>query len=211
MLRAARKCRETACPGAENGTLRRSSESQLDVESPLSGHNFPSGFLADCQVWVEVQLRDPSGVRVFHLGQLDSNATCPTSTVTASPRGFGGRSVSAELSKQIRGFDKSRDGATGRGFRQSASAASQFSETGAGNFSIFRSPSSVSSCGTESSTVLHAGPCASSPIARCGWAVLAVSPSELPTSFPGSAGQNRSPVLKAPAGSCCDRRVLSCH
>jgi hypothetical protein len=45
----------------------------VDVTSKFSGHNFPTGFTAERQAWVEVTLTDPFGVVVFQSGNLDKN------------------------------------------------------------------------------------------------------------------------------------------
>ena len=46
---------------------------QVDVESMTAGHNFPTGFSAERQLWVEISLCDPHGNIVFHSGNLDQN------------------------------------------------------------------------------------------------------------------------------------------
>jgi len=46
---------------------------QVDVESLLAGHNLPTGFTAERQVWVEVTVRDVNGRVVFQSGDLDHN------------------------------------------------------------------------------------------------------------------------------------------
>jgi len=45
----------------------------VDVISKISGHNFPTGFTAERQVWVEVTLLDPHNQPVFQSGHLDFN------------------------------------------------------------------------------------------------------------------------------------------
>ncbi|MEW4486860.1 multiheme c-type cytochrome [Thalassoglobus sp. JC818] len=45
----------------------------VDVVSKTAGHNFPTGFTAERQVWVELILVDPLGRTVFSSGDLDSN------------------------------------------------------------------------------------------------------------------------------------------
>ncbi len=46
---------------------------RVDVESTTAGHNFPTGFSAERQLWVEITLCDPAGRPVFQSGNLDSN------------------------------------------------------------------------------------------------------------------------------------------
>lgn len=46
---------------------------RVDVTSLFAGHNFPTGFTAERQAWVEITLVDPLGRFVFRSGQLDSN------------------------------------------------------------------------------------------------------------------------------------------
>jgi len=46
---------------------------QVDVTSLMSGHNFPTGFTAERQGWVQVEVRDPAGRLLFTSGDLDSN------------------------------------------------------------------------------------------------------------------------------------------
>ena len=45
----------------------------VDVTSKFSGHNFPTGFTAERQLWISVEVRDPSGNIVFVTGDLDRN------------------------------------------------------------------------------------------------------------------------------------------
>ncbi len=45
----------------------------VDVKSIFSGHNLPTGFTAERQVWVSVEVFDPQGRRVFATGDLDDN------------------------------------------------------------------------------------------------------------------------------------------
>ncbi|QDT35137.1 hypothetical protein Mal48_44120 [Thalassoglobus polymorphus] len=45
----------------------------VDVTSTTAGHNFPTGFTAERQVWVEVRLVDPYGKQVFASGDFDDN------------------------------------------------------------------------------------------------------------------------------------------
>ncbi len=45
----------------------------VDVTSTTAGHNFPTGFTAERQVWVEVHMTDPQGQTVFWSGDLDDN------------------------------------------------------------------------------------------------------------------------------------------
>ena len=45
----------------------------VDVTSTTAGHNFPTGFTAERQAWVEVILRDEQGRVVFASGDLDKN------------------------------------------------------------------------------------------------------------------------------------------
>lgn len=46
---------------------------RVDVTSTTAGHNFPTGFTSERQVWVEVRLHDPRGRQVFTSGDLDDN------------------------------------------------------------------------------------------------------------------------------------------
>ncbi|MCA8996022.1 MAG: hypothetical protein KDA80_03535 [Planctomycetaceae bacterium] len=46
---------------------------RVDVKSTTLGHNLPTGFTAERQVWVEVKVTDPRGRVVFHSGDLDHN------------------------------------------------------------------------------------------------------------------------------------------
>lgn len=45
----------------------------VDVISKLAGHNFPTGFSEERQVWVELTVYDPRGCVVFASGDLDHN------------------------------------------------------------------------------------------------------------------------------------------
>ena len=54
-------------------SLRYSSRATCDVVSKVAGHNFPTGFTAERQAWVEITLTDPQGRAVFRSGDLDSN------------------------------------------------------------------------------------------------------------------------------------------
>ena len=45
----------------------------VDVMSKLSGHNFPTGFSEERQLWVELTVFGPQGRVVFVSGDLDSN------------------------------------------------------------------------------------------------------------------------------------------
>lgn len=46
---------------------------RADVRSLIAGHNFPTGFTAERQLWVEVKVCDPKGRVVFVSGDLDHN------------------------------------------------------------------------------------------------------------------------------------------
>jgi len=46
---------------------------RVDVKNLVAGHNFPTGFTAERQLWVEVSVWDPSGRIVFRSGDLDHN------------------------------------------------------------------------------------------------------------------------------------------
>lgn len=46
---------------------------RADVTSTFSGHSFPTGFTAERQLWVFVEVRDASGQLVFASGDLDAN------------------------------------------------------------------------------------------------------------------------------------------
>ncbi len=43
------------------------------VTSKVAGHNFPTGFSAERQLWVEIAVVDPDGRTVFHSGNFDPN------------------------------------------------------------------------------------------------------------------------------------------
>lgn len=58
---------------SEQGVLGRWLTVRVDVESLTAGHNLPTGFTAERQVWVEVVVRDPTGKIILHSGDLDSN------------------------------------------------------------------------------------------------------------------------------------------
>ena len=46
---------------------------RVDVRSKFSGHNFPTGFTSERQVWIEIIVTDPYGQVVFKSGDLDHN------------------------------------------------------------------------------------------------------------------------------------------
>jgi len=46
---------------------------RADVRSLVEGHNFPTGFTAERQLWVEVTVCDPRGNVIFSSGDLDKN------------------------------------------------------------------------------------------------------------------------------------------
>jgi len=46
---------------------------RVDVTSTTAGHNFPTGFTAERQAWVEVTVHDSAGRTVFASGDLDHN------------------------------------------------------------------------------------------------------------------------------------------
>jgi hypothetical protein len=46
---------------------------RVDVQSLLAGHSFPTGFTAERQVWVSVDVSSPDGQTVFASGGLDHN------------------------------------------------------------------------------------------------------------------------------------------
>jgi hypothetical protein len=46
---------------------------RVDVVSKFAGHNFPTGFTAERQAWVEITLTDAAGRIVFQSGDLDRN------------------------------------------------------------------------------------------------------------------------------------------
>ncbi len=46
---------------------------RVDVQSLLAGHSFPTGFTAERQVWVSVEVLSPDGQVVFASGGLDRN------------------------------------------------------------------------------------------------------------------------------------------
>ncbi|MDP6447242.1 MAG: multiheme c-type cytochrome, partial [Pirellulaceae bacterium] len=45
----------------------------VDIESVFTGHSFPTGFTAERQVWVQIEVRDALGKLVFASGDLDHN------------------------------------------------------------------------------------------------------------------------------------------
>ena len=45
----------------------------VEVRSIFAGHSFPTGFSAERQCWVFIEVRDPTGQVVFRSGDLDSN------------------------------------------------------------------------------------------------------------------------------------------
>ncbi len=60
-----------ACPDrAQAGSKMKL---RVDVQSKLAGHNFPTGFTAERQVWVSVTVCDPQGQVIFASGDLDGN------------------------------------------------------------------------------------------------------------------------------------------
>ena len=49
------------------------------VVSTVAGHSFPTGFTAERQLWVAIEVRDPEGRLVFASGNLDDQrAICET-------------------------------------------------------------------------------------------------------------------------------------
>lgn len=46
---------------------------KVTVTSKTAGHNFPTGFSAERQAWVELRVFDPQGRQVFASGDLDAN------------------------------------------------------------------------------------------------------------------------------------------
>ncbi len=46
---------------------------RVDVTSKFAGHNFPTGFTAERQLWVSLTVCDPRGRVVFETGNLDKN------------------------------------------------------------------------------------------------------------------------------------------
>jgi nitrate/TMAO reductase-like tetraheme cytochrome c subunit len=46
---------------------------RVDVQSLTAGHSFPTGFTAERQVWISVEILDPAGEVLFASGYLDSN------------------------------------------------------------------------------------------------------------------------------------------
>ncbi len=45
----------------------------VDVASIFEGHSLPTGFTAERQVWISIEVRDPSGRLVFASGDVDKN------------------------------------------------------------------------------------------------------------------------------------------
>ena len=45
----------------------------VDIRSLVAGHNFPTGFTAERQVWISLRVCDPHGRTVFVSGDLDDN------------------------------------------------------------------------------------------------------------------------------------------
>jgi RNase P subunit RPR2 len=46
---------------------------RVEVESLTAGHSFPTGFTAERQAWISIEVLDPAGQRIFASGYLDSN------------------------------------------------------------------------------------------------------------------------------------------
>ncbi len=46
---------------------------KVDVQSLISGHSFPTGFTAERQLWVAVDVRDATGRKIFSSGDFDHN------------------------------------------------------------------------------------------------------------------------------------------
>lgn len=46
----------------------------VNVTSTVAGHNYPTGFTAERQLWVAIDVRDPAGRLVFTSGDVDDNA-----------------------------------------------------------------------------------------------------------------------------------------
>ncbi len=46
---------------------------RVDVKNLVAGHNFPTGFTAERQLWVELTVWDPRGRVIFRTGDLDAN------------------------------------------------------------------------------------------------------------------------------------------
>ena len=57
----------------ESARKKSKTKIRVDVTSTTAGHNFPTGFTAERQVWVEVRLLDPFGKQVFASGDFDDN------------------------------------------------------------------------------------------------------------------------------------------
>lgn len=57
----------------ETARVRDKLKIRVDVTSLTEGHNLPTGFTAERQVWVEVRLIDPLGRVVYVSGDLDDN------------------------------------------------------------------------------------------------------------------------------------------
>ncbi len=57
---------EYACPGEKINI-------DVDVQSILAGHSFPTGFTAERQLWVQITVCDPAGQTIFVSGNLDPN------------------------------------------------------------------------------------------------------------------------------------------
>jgi len=70
LLRNAAKICVTAPAEARPG---EKTHVRVDVTSTTAGHNFPTGFTAERQAWVQITVRDPRGRIVFASGDLDSN------------------------------------------------------------------------------------------------------------------------------------------
>lgn len=47
---------------------------QVDVQSIFAGHSLPTGFTAERQVWVLIEVRDPNGQLIFVSGDQDQNS-----------------------------------------------------------------------------------------------------------------------------------------
>jgi len=58
---------------AKSACCGKSTNVQVEVKSKFAGHNFPTGFTAERQLWVSLSVCDPHGRIVFETGNLDKN------------------------------------------------------------------------------------------------------------------------------------------
>lgn len=97
LLRNAARLHVTHPQCAEQGDRIRI---RVDVESLVAGHNLPTGFTAERQVWVEVAIIDPHGHVEVISGGLDENGDLgSTNTVTKSKPGTCAPTITCSISR----------------------------------------------------------------------------------------------------------------